>query len=77
MLTRTNYTEWSVLMKVILKARRLWAAVTMGVIDEDEDQMAMEAILKLVPSEYITTLGDKDNAKEAWECLETMRLGGD
>ena len=37
MLTRTNYVEWSVLMKVMLKARRLWAAVTVGTADEDED----------------------------------------
>ena len=40
MLTRTNYVEWVVLMKVMLKARRLWAAVTMGAADED-DQSAM------------------------------------
>ena len=40
MLTRTNYAECVVLMKVMLKARRLWAAVTMGAADED-DQSAM------------------------------------
>jgi len=34
MLTRTNYAEWVVLMKVMLKARRLWAAVTVGATDE-------------------------------------------
>jgi len=34
MLTRTNYAEWVVLMKVMLKARRLWAAVTVGAADE-------------------------------------------
>lgn len=39
--------------------------------------MTMEAILKSVPSEYITTPGAKDSAKEAWESLKTMRLGGD
>ena len=30
MLTRTNYAEWVVLTKVMLKARRLWAAVIVG-----------------------------------------------
>ena len=29
-LTRTNYGEWSVTMKVKLRARRLWNAVDMG-----------------------------------------------
>jgi len=77
MLTRTNYAEWVVLMKVMLKARRLWAAVTVGAADEEDDQSAMEAILKSVPTEYVVTLGAKNSAKEAWESLETMRLGGD
>ena len=30
MLTHTNYAEWIVLMKVMLKASRLWAAVTVS-----------------------------------------------
>jgi len=77
MLTRTNYAEWVVLMKVMLKARRLWAAVTVGAADEEDDQSAMEAILKSVPAEYVVTLGAKNSAKEVWESLETMRLGGD
>ena len=62
-------------MKVMLKARRLWATVTMDIADEEDDQSAMEAILKSVPAEYIVPLGAKDSAKEAWESLETMRLG--
>ena len=77
MLTRTNYAEWVVLMKVMLKARRLWAAVTTGTTDEEDDQSAMEAILKSVSAEYVVPLGAKDSAKEAWESLETMWLGGD
>jgi len=77
MLTRTNYAEWVVLMKVMLKVRRLWAAVTVGTANEEDDQSAMEAILKSVPTEYAVPLGAKDSAKEAWESLETMRLGDD
>ena len=77
MLTRTNYAEWVVLMKVMLKARRLWAAVTVGTDDEEDDQSAMEAILKSVPTEYVVPLGAKDSAKEAWESLESMQLSGD
>ena len=37
MLTRTNYAEWVVLMKVMFKARRLWAVVTVGTADEEDD----------------------------------------
>jgi len=77
MLTHTNYAEWVVLMKVMLKARRLWAAVTVGTADEEDEQSAMEAILNSVPAKYVVSLGAKVSAKEAWESLEMMRLGGD
>ncbi|CAN6346150.1 unnamed protein product [Urochloa humidicola] len=79
MLTRTNYAEWAVLMKVMLKARGLFAAVTTGPADEQEDQMAMEAILKAVPSELVTPLGSAEDAtaKKAWEKIKTLRLGDD
>jgi hypothetical protein len=76
-LTRTNYAEWEVLVKVMFKARGLWKAVDVGTEDEEEDQLAMEGILKAVPPEYRVALGNKGSAKEAWDALKTMRLGGD
>jgi hypothetical protein len=75
-LTYTNYNEWEVMMKVMLKARGLWVAINSGTNDEQEDHMAMEAIPKAVPLEFITALGSKDTEHEAWESLKTMRLGG-
>ncbi|CAN6310868.1 unnamed protein product [Urochloa humidicola] len=79
MLTRTNYAEWAVMMKVMLKARGLFAAVTTGPADEQEDQMAMEAILKAVPPELVTPLGSAEDAtaKKAWDKIKTLRLGDD
>jgi hypothetical protein len=77
MLTRTNYVEWSTIMKVMLKGQGLWAAVTIELADEQEDLLVMEAILKVVPLELVTLLGSTDDAtsKKAWEKLKTMRLG--
>jgi len=37
MLTRTNYGEWAVTMKVKLRARRLWNAIDKGTDNEEED----------------------------------------
>ena len=34
MLTHTNYGEWSVTMKVKLRARRLWNAIDKGTNNE-------------------------------------------
>jgi hypothetical protein len=39
--------------------------------------MAMEAILKAVPSKYVESLGSKDFMKCAWDTLKAMRVGSD
>ena len=62
-LTRTNYGEWVVTMKVKLRARRLWNAIDKGT-DNEEDMSALEAILAAVPAEYREPLGAKNSAKE-------------
>ena len=76
-LTRTNYGEWSVTMKVKLKARRLWNAIDKGTDVEEDDMSALEAILAAVPAEYREPLGTKGLAKEAWEAITAMRVGSD
>ena len=58
-LTRTNYSEWSVTMKVKLKVRRLWNAVDKGTDNEKDDMSALEAILAAVPTEYRESLGQR------------------
>ena len=50
-LTRTNYGEWSVTMKVKLRARQLWNAVDKGTDNEEDDISALEAIIAAVPAE--------------------------
>ena len=76
-LTRTNYGEWSVTMKVKLRARRLWNAVDKGTDNEEDDMSVLEAILAIVPTEYREPLGAKSSAKEAWEAIAAMRVGSD
>ena len=76
-LTRTNYGDWSVTMKVKFRARRLWNDVDKGTDVEEDDMSAMEAILAAVPAEYREPLGTKSSAKEAWEAIAAMRVGSD
>lgn len=64
-------------MKVMLRARGLCSTIEDGTRDEQEDQMAMKAILKAVPPEFISALGSEVTAKKAWEKLTTLRLNGD
>ena len=77
MLTRTNYGEWSVLMRVMLEARSLWDAVTLDDAEFSEDRMALEIILRAVPTEKMTGLATKGSAKGAWDAIARMRVGPD
>jgi hypothetical protein len=77
LLTKTNYTDWSTMMRVMLRARGMWTAVMEGAADEVEDQMAMEALLCGVPLEMTASLASKPSAKAAWDQLESSPLSTD
>ena len=78
-LTKTNYNNWALLMKIKLEAKCLWGAIDPdGVtIEHQEDRMALDAICSVVPTEMISTLAVKESAKEAWESIRVMRIGED
>ena len=77
MLTRTNYGEWEVTIKVKLRARRLWNAIDKGTDNEEDNMSALKAILAAVPAEYREPLGAKSSAKEEWEAIAAMYVGSD
>ncbi|WVZ51861.1 hypothetical protein U9M48_002964 [Paspalum notatum var. saurae] len=77
MLTRTNYHEWSLVMKVSLEALGLWKAVESEKVERRDDRMALAAVLRGVPSELKATLAVKNTAKEAWEAVNKMCVGED
>lgn len=69
-LTRTNYGGWTLLMRVILQARGLRSVIKDDAdvdneVDYRNDRMALEAILRAVLPEMLTTLAVKKTAKEA------------
>ena len=64
-------------MKVKLRARWLWNAIDNGTNNEEDDMLALEAILAAVLTEYREPLGAKSSAKEAWEAITAMRVGSD
>ena len=76
-LTRTNYGEWSVTIKVKLRARRLWNAVDKGTDNEEDDMSVLDAILAAIPAEYREPLGAKSSTKEAWVAIAAMHVGSD
>jgi hypothetical protein len=64
-LTKSNYYDWAVLMRVMLQARDLWTTVSVGTIDYTEDCMALEVISKAMPVEMMGPITSKPTAKAA------------
>ncbi|CAO2187349.1 unnamed protein product [Urochloa humidicola] len=77
MLTKSNYTDWALLMKIKLKARNLWEAIDPGYVTVQEDMLALDAITSAVPQDMVSSLVGKETALEAWNAVKSMRVGSD
>lgn len=81
MLTRSNYTAWSLKMKVFMKAQGVWGAIEQKdpkvAVDERTVQVALAAIYQGVPEEVLLAIAEKETAKEAWEAIKTMYMGAE
>ncbi|XP_066316301.1 uncharacterized protein [Miscanthus floridulus] len=75
MLTKTNYAEWSMVMKVKMQAQRMWDAVRYGDANFDENRRALEALLAAVPMEMHSSLTNKRTAKDTWDAFTAARIG--
>lgn len=69
MLTKTNYTAWSLKMKVFMKAHRVWEAVetsdTKIVVEDRMDKIALAMIYQGIPEKMLLFLADKKKVKDA------------
>jgi hypothetical protein len=77
-LTRTNYNEWSLLMKVNMQAQGIWQAIKPeeeDVVEYREDRLAIAAILRAVPPEMLASLTTKRIAQSSWEAIRSHRVG--
>jgi hypothetical protein len=71
-LTKTNYIEWAILMRVQLQGAGLWDAVETDDIPGHQERQALGTILHSVPTEMVQVLATKDNAKAVWDAIKTM-----
>src|SRR5438105_1854820 len=66
-LNKTNYDNWSLVIKVMLETRGLWQACDAGGVSHQDDQMALEELIRALPQEMVSTVVVKAMAKEAWD----------
>jgi hypothetical protein len=76
-LTKTNYADWALLMKVKLRARGLWTTVEKGGSNVQEDMMVLDALSSVVLPEMVSAVVSRDTTKEVWEIIKVMRVGDD
>jgi hypothetical protein len=74
MLTKTNYTEWALIMKVKLQARNLWEAIELGGVLIQEDRLALDAITNVVPQEMWASVAVKEASHKAWEAIKNLHV---
>uniref|UniRef100_A0ACD5TNV1 Uncharacterized protein n=1 Tax=Avena sativa TaxID=4498 RepID=A0ACD5TNV1_AVESA len=77
MLTRSNYTNWAMVMEVNLQAASLWEAIEDETVPRREDKQALAALLRSTPSEMHCMLVGKGSAKAAWEAIRLHYQGND
>ncbi|WVZ83580.1 hypothetical protein U9M48_030712 [Paspalum notatum var. saurae] len=75
MLTRTNYTKWSLVMRVNLQMVGLWEVINTGEGEYRDNRNALAALLRAVPQEMQVGLPVKKTTKEAWEAIKAVRVG--
>jgi hypothetical protein len=77
MLSKMNYNDWSLLMKVKLQARQLWDAVEFSDAEFHKDQLALDALLASIPPKMVSSLADKLTAMDAWDSITASRVSID
>jgi hypothetical protein len=77
LLTKMNYTEWALIMKIKLQAKNLWEAIESRDVTLQEDRMALDAITSTMPQEMLASLAVKVTAAEAWEAVRSLRIGSE
>jgi hypothetical protein len=76
-LTKTNYVECAVVMRVRLQVWHMWEAVPYGDVDYYEDRRALDVLIAAVLPEMQFSLSKKRTAKEAWGAIAAARIGSD
>ncbi|XP_048605480.1 uncharacterized protein LOC125582998 [Brassica napus] len=77
MLTSSNYTIWSMRMKIALKFSEVWETIDPGTKDEKKNNMAIAFLFQSIPEALILQVGDIDTAKGVWDAIKARHVGAE
>ncbi|KAL1225767.1 Retrovirus-related Pol polyprotein from transposon TNT 1-94 [Cardamine amara subsp. amara] len=77
MLNSTNFTVWSMRMKVMLRLHEVWETIDPGNNDPKKNVMAIALLFQSIPESLILQVGELNTAKELWNAIKSRHLGAD
>lgn len=77
MLSTTNYSLWTMRMKVLLRIHKVWEAIEPGSTDEEMNDIAIALLFQSVPEPLLMQIGDQKSPKSMWEALKTRNIGAE
>ncbi|XP_048615803.1 uncharacterized protein LOC106453556 [Brassica napus] len=77
MLSSSNYTVWSMRMKIAFKVCKVWETIDPGNKDEEKNNMAIAFLFQSIPEALILQVGDIDTAKGVWDAIKTRHVGAE
>lgn len=77
MLNSSNYTVWTMRMKILLKVNKVWEITETGKDDGDKNDMAIALLFQSIPEALILQVGELDTLKEVWDAIKARHVGAD
>ncbi|XP_010412760.1 PREDICTED: uncharacterized protein LOC104699114 [Camelina sativa] len=77
MLTSTNYTVWSMRMKITLRVSEVWDTIEPGSADVKMNDVAIALLFQSIPETLILQIGEQNSAKNLWEAIKSRHQGAD
>ncbi|XP_013665229.1 uncharacterized protein LOC106369652 [Brassica napus] len=77
MLTSSNYTVWSMKMKIALKVSEVWEVIDPGTKDENKNNIAIAFLFQSIPEALILQVGEIDTSKGVWNAIKARHVGAE
>ncbi|XP_010484986.1 PREDICTED: uncharacterized protein LOC104763293 [Camelina sativa] len=77
MLTSTNYTVWSMRMKITLRVSEVWDTIEPGSADVKMNDVVNALLFQSIPETLILQIGEQNSTKNLWEAIKSRHQGAD
>ena len=77
LLNDTNYTGWTIQMKVALKVHKVFETIDSGEDEGEKNNMARALLLQSIPESLILQVRNLETTKVVWGAIKKRHMGAD